>query len=296
MNDQPPLDDRDRVFPRIGDEPVQTKRRRFDILPLVITGVGILAVALLIFVTQPNFDREEGRYRLQWGQLPRCLPFGEELCNEVDSDVAAKYSDPGACRRPERVICIVPVGGIKLSTLDGIVEQLTAYLPDPVAVAPPLELRNDLLETRRRQYDGEAIANVASATYSATLGDDGALIIAVTAADIYLPSRETWRYAFGVLMPAGGRTVTSVVSTARMSYVDYYRPVKLPLGADLDVLVWPGSGKVESRAYKMVLKYVGLGYFGLPLTSDPTSVMYNNILSPRDLDRMSDELPLVVHP
>jgi len=43
------------------------------------------------------------------------------------------------------------------------------------------------------------------------------------------------------------------------------------------------------RLQKLVTKSIGLMYFGLPLSDDPGSVLYRNILGPRDLDRMSEE-------
>jgi len=43
------------------------------------------------------------------------------------------------------------------------------------------------------------------------------------------------------------------------------------------------------RVQKLVTKSIGLMYFGLPLSDDPGSVLYRNILGPRDLDRMSEE-------
>jgi hypothetical protein len=294
---EPPLDERDRVFPRLGEEPPSAapKRWRVNFFPFLFLGICVVVVALFL-MTNAKLGWEDGRLQLQWGPVPRCEPFGHSTCSQLDAEVVAEYSDATACNKPERVICIVPIGGVTIEQVDDVIERLTSYLPVPVAVAPPLALPAELRSSSRAQYDGEAIAELASATYADTINDPGALIIALTAADIYLPSNENWRYAFGVLKSYDNRVVMSVVSTARMSYVDFYGQLGLPLGGHLDILVWPGESKVRSRAYKMVLKYVGLGYFGLPLTADPTSVMYNHILSPDDLDRMNDELPLIIHP
>ena len=48
--------------------------------------------------------------------------------------------------------------------------------------------------------------------------------------------------------------------------------------------------RVLSRTRKMVTKYVGLMYMRFPLSDDPTSPMYGNIMSVGDLDRMKDSL------
>jgi hypothetical protein len=294
--DPPPLSDSDRVFPHLGDEPPAPKRRRFDMLPHAITAAGISIIILVILITHPTFGHKDGRFEIQWGQVPECLPFAESACNQADPAVSRAYSDPNACNKPERVICIVPVGAVSLETIQRTVDRLTAQVSAPIAVAPPLSLNQELLNPSRAQYDGEMLAKRVASTYADRFQDQGALVIALTTVDIYLSSKQTWRYAFGVLEPYRDGIDAAIISTARMAYFDYYAPLKLPLGGNLDVLVWPGQSKIDSRAYKMLLKYVGLGYFGLPLTSDPTSVLYNNILKPDDLDRMHDELPIVLHP
>lgn len=46
------------------------------------------------------------------------------------------------------------------------------------------------------------------------------------------------------------------------------------------------------RARKMVTRYIGLLYYGLPLSDDPESLLYDNVLGPADLDRMEEPLPV----
>lgn len=42
----------------------------------------------------------------------------------------------------------------------------------------------------------------------------------------------------------------------------------------------------------MVSKYIGIWYYDLPVSSDPESAMFNNILGVRDLDKMIEPLPV----
>ncbi len=44
-----------------------------------------------------------------------------------------------------------------------------------------------------------------------------------------------------------------------------------------------------TRLRKMVTRDIGLLYFGLPLSTEPRSVLYNNILSVDDLDGMGQD-------
>lgn len=293
--DQRQRDDRDGVFPRLGDEPPPTKGISSAALPILAVAAGIGLMALLIWLSGVHLGRNGSRFQARWGSPPPCLSPTAIECRQIDELVARTYSDANACGKPERIVCIVPVGAVSPEMLVAITTRLAGETQIPVAVAPPLALTEAYFNQRRGQYDGEAITKLAAETYADIIQETGGLLLALTPVDIYLPSVERWRYAFGVHEHYRGSLNTGVVSTLRMALVDFYRPVKLPLGGDLDILVWPSDRKVESRAYKMVLKYVGLGYLGLPLSGDPQSVMYNNILSVADLDRMNAELP-DVHP
>jgi hypothetical protein len=66
----------------------------------------------------------------------------------------------------------------------------------------------------------------------------------------------------------------AVLSTARMG------PEPGPFGHQLET----------ARLRKMVTKYIGVMYFGLPQSSDPRSVLYGNILGVPDLDAMGEDL------
>lgn len=50
----------------------------------------------------------------------------------------------------------------------------------------------------------------------------------------------------------------------------------------------PNEELLRSRLRKMVMKDIGIMYYGLPLSNDPRSVMYRNILGIDDLDRMTE--------
>ena len=48
--------------------------------------------------------------------------------------------------------------------------------------------------------------------------------------------------------------------------------------------------RLFSRTRRLVTKYIGLMFYGLPLSDDPKSPMYGKILSVSDLDKMEEPL------
>jgi hypothetical protein len=46
---------------------------------------------------------------------------------------------------------------------------------------------------------------------------------------------------------------------------------------------------LEARLRKMVAKNIGVLYLRLPLNSNPRSLLYDRVLGPDDLDRMTKE-------
>jgi predicted Zn-dependent protease len=100
--------------------------------------------------------------------------------------------------------------------------------------------------------------------------DPNAVIIGLTSADMYIASKD-WNYAYG--MRHGDRW--AVVSSARMSW-----------GTASD------QRRME-RLEKMITKNIGILFYGLPPSSDPRSVLYNNVLGPDDLDRMTEEFSIL---
>jgi hypothetical protein len=97
--------------------------------------------------------------------------------------------------------------------------------------------------------------------------DPSSVVIGVLPADMYVRGIPEWRWAFG--NRADGHL--AVVSTARMQATGLF-----------------GASIAGSRLRKMVTRDIGVLYFGPPLSDDPHSVMYREILSVPDLDRLGE--------
>ncbi len=46
------------------------------------------------------------------------------------------------------------------------------------------------------------------------------------------------------------------------------------------------------RVRKMLNKYIAIGYYGLPVSTDPYSITYDHIGGVYDLDRMDEHIPV----
>jgi predicted Zn-dependent protease len=136
-------------------------------------------------------------------------------------------------------------------------------------VLRPALLDPNAWDAQRGQVVAESVLASVKAVHGDVASDPGAVIIALVTRDMYLRTRTDWAWAFG--LRSDGRF--AVVSTARMT--------------------WPGGSAgeagVPSRLRKMVGKDVGLMYFGLPVSDDPHSVLYRDILGVDDLDRMGED-------
>lgn len=139
-------------------------------------------------------------------------------------------------------------------------------------VLPPVLLTDDDADASRLQLVAERFMDaVGRALPSRGTGD---VVVGVTDYDMMIREKPDWRFAFA------DREVTrgiGVVSTTRMD------PTSFGLPADDELLF--------HRLVKMVAKHVGVMYLHLSPSSDPRSVMYNNVLSVEDLDLMREELP-----
>ena len=124
---------------------------------------------------------------------------------------------------------------------------------------------------RRDIAPAELIAAVRS-RYPTLARDPRARVIAITAQDMNTKARrETWRFAFSL---RSNENSVAVVSYARMD------PAYLGNTPDEELL--------RSRLRKMVIKNIGIMHYGLPVSRDPRSVLYENVLGLDDLDYMSE--------
>lgn len=169
---------------------------------------------------------------------------------------------------PGRTVTFLPLGSFPIADL----ERLTAYYQTryglEIDILPPIQVPAGLEDPNRKQLAAEDLINVIAIGIPEA-SDPDRVVIGFVTDDIYIRGRPDWRWAFG-LRDEGH---LGVVSTARMG---------APPGLFSDL--------VESaRLRKMVTRDIGVLYFGLPLSTDPHSVLYRSVLGVGDLDAMGED-------
>jgi YD repeat-containing protein len=135
-----------------------------------------------------------------------------------------------------------------------------------VKVLPPIVL-TVAADPSRRQYAGEDLIRAMKASSPALAGNPRAVVIGIIEEDIYIRKLD-WDYAFNYR-----EGNFAIIGTARLQ----------PL------LSGRSSELLAMRTRKLITKNIGLLAYRLPLSSDPTSVLYGSIQSVKDLDLVREE-------
>lgn len=109
-----------------------------------------------------------------------------------------------------------------------------------------------------------------------TSRDGQATFIALVPYDVYDPSSDA-PYVLSS-RSRGPRPEGAVIATPRLINANYGEPVDVALA--------------DARVRKLVLREIGARHFGLPPSSDPTSLMFEDVRTRFDVDRMADRLDL----
>jgi hypothetical protein len=169
---------------------------------------------------------------------------------------------------PGRTVAFLPLGSFPVSDLERLTAFYQARYGVAVEILPPLQIPAGLEDPNRNQLAAEDLIDVI-ATGIPGASELDRVVIGFVTDDIYIRGRPDWRWAFGLRHEAH----LGVVSTARM-------------GAAAPIL----GGILESaRLRKMATRYIGILYFGLPLSFDRDSVLYQDILGVPDLDAMGED-------
>ena len=161
-------------------------------------------------------------------------------------------------------VLIVPIGQFPLDRVQNMPHDYGAAYGLTVTIAEPIPLPATAYDASRGQYVAEdLIASMRQTHPPAT--DPSAIVIGVTTADLYIRGVD-WNWAFA-LRQAGTAAVISVARMPNTKRIDR----------------WKLLGKMMTRE-------VGFLCFGLPPSDNPYDVLYRDILSADDLDRVFDQL------
>ena len=162
---------------------------------------------------------------------------------------------------------LLPADRTAARLLDRIARATQLRYGVPTTVLRRMRSEVPTLDGDRHQLDG--IAVIKQIRRSSPVWTSRAVVIAVTHADLFSSEAPGDRFSFGVRANAG----YAVISTARLDPRNYGQ------AADPALL--------ERRLEKMILRYLGELYFGLPRNGNEKSLLRAAIRSLDDVDEMT---------
>jgi YD repeat-containing protein len=167
-------------------------------------------------------------------------------------------------------VYLVPLGAVESVQLEGLPEYYRQRFGLEVTLLPSLSIDASVENPKRRQAVAERLIGGMRAAHPQLSDDPKAFLIGVTEKDMYIDAYQ-WKYAFG--LREEGRF--AVISTARFNTRSYLGGLN------------PEIAQVRLR--KFLTKNIGIMYYRLDLSLDPTSVLYGDIGPASDFDLMSEE-------
>ncbi|MGD0115884.1 MAG: hypothetical protein ABSC13_07770 [Dehalococcoidia bacterium] len=251
-----------------------TAERGYDILPRTWKARLLLAMAFLgglcliggyVALQVLWFGVIQG-----WFGQPPCSGSAMDGCLAAQTELAP--TSEASCEGADLRICFVPLGQVDPDLLRNLVDYYRNEYGIRIGVVTPSAVPAELVSRDRHQIDGASLADYMQKLFPADFADPNVVLIGLTPLDLYAHD-ENWRFELGVADWSGPSH--ALVSTYR---------------THLGGLFLVSNDRVLSRTRKMVTKYMGLTYMRLPLSNDPTSPMYGNIMSVGDLDKMKEPL------
>lgn len=193
-------------------------------------------------------------------------PAIERVTTERIEATLGGTTSPFAGSRPCSVY-VVPLDRPSEERANDIARALTPLPLLPCAM-PSLALDTRALDPAREQLDAPVLAGALSDLFVAEWKERPSTVIGITEHDLFSSADPSLRFVFGFAFGSTARQGFSAISTARM-----------------------GTGDARMRRLEtMAVRYVGLHYFGLEPSNDPSVALYRTISSRADLDRMRSEL------
>lgn len=171
----------------------------------------------------------------------------------------------------EKKVYIVPLGTVPNGYLQWAPAYYKAKFGIDVTVLPTIPLSAPVWNARRGQLIAENLLDLMKETLPEKVADQSTILIGVTSDDMYIASYN-WRYAINYR--EDGRY--GVVSTARLQPYLFFQK-------------W-NDALLLSRLQKMLTKNVYVLCYNVPMSSDFTSAVSAGVMSPEEVDYMSDEI------
>jgi predicted Zn-dependent protease len=208
-----------------------------------------------------------------------CSGPNVDSCLSPPPELQAPTLDRSACEGSERRVCLVPLGAVSPGLLDSLVAYYKRELDLEVRILPGVVLLEQFMDQERQQFDtGFLVRQVEGAATWEISSDPNVILIGITPLDMTDADQPNLNYLFGQRFGEGADFRFGVISYFRMNPETYGRS--------------PDPLLLETRLRKMVTRFIGSLYYGLPDNTDPSSVLYESIGGLTDLDRIGEELPV----
>ena len=167
----------------------------------------------------------------------------------------------------------VAIGDVPPAMIDGLVSHFQAKYGMAIKTLLPLALDESTVDPQRKQLVADKLIQAVRFRNASLAKRPETRVIAITPSDMFMEAmREKWSFTFSLRS-----------RDQRFAVVSYARMNPAALGAA------PNEELMSSRLRKMIAKNIGIIYYALPLSKNPRSVLYGNVLSVDDLDRMTEE-------
>ena len=203
-------------------------------------------------------------------RLCRLLYVSEDGKTQLDITPTPKR-DPFAFTEGKQKLFLVPLGVGQSESLAWAPAYYKAKFGLEAVVLPPIPLEESLRNGRRHQLIAEKLIAYMYSTLPEQANDTSAVLIGVTPEDMYIQSFN-WRYAINYREDGH----LAVVSTARLQPFLFFQRWNRALAG--------------SRLQKMITKNVYLLCFDMPMSADYTSAVSGGVMSPEEVDSMSDQV------
>lgn len=173
---------------------------------------------------------------------------------------------------PALELYFVGIGDLRPGLLDELVDYFAQRFGIRINTLSPLMFDRVTFDPTRRQIVADELIAAVRRRHPALVREERTRIIAVTSYDMYMRAMANeWTFTFSLRSPDKH---SAVVSYARMDPLNLGMP--------------PSESTLRARLRKMIMKNIGIMFFGLGASDNPRSVMYRNILGVDDLDRMTE--------
>ncbi|MEX2159412.1 MAG: hypothetical protein WEB04_08420 [Dehalococcoidia bacterium] len=210
-------------------------------------------------------------------ELPKAPCTGDAFaaCLAAQTELGGIAVD--SCSGAGQRICLVPLGNVDAGLMRYFVDYYREHYNLAVQVLTPQAVSDQIVDSQRQQVDASTLMDLMTSAFPESLADRQIVLVGVTPIDLF-DKDSTYRYIFS--RKGTPQNPRGVISTFRMDPRTYAE------AADETLLY--------ARSRKMLTKYIGLLYYGLSPSDDPSSALFDSIGGPADLDAMGDDLPVDV--